>query len=80
MKTNLLWRKKERRKQPSIETNTKSILHSMSEVSLRDKEILILKRENWNLVETIRKKEEERKFFENKNKDLLDINDKLVKN
>ena len=40
---------------------------------------MILKEQNQNLVEIVEKKEEERKFFEDKNKDLLDRNDKLVK-
>ena len=51
----------------------------MSQVILRDKEIMDLKNQNQNLDEAIKKKEEERRLFENKNKELLDMNDKLVK-
>ena len=38
-----------------------------------------LKDQNQNLVKIVKKKEEERKLFEYKNKELLDINDKLSK-
>ena len=48
----------------------------MSQVSLRDIEIVGL---NQNLPGAVRKKEEERKSLENKNKELLDKNEKLVK-
>ena len=51
----------------------------MSQVILRDKEIMGLKNQNQNLVESVKKKEEERILFENKNKELLDMDDKLVK-
>ena len=51
----------------------------MSRVSLRDKKIISLKTTNQNLAREVKKKEEERKLFENKNKELLERNDKLVK-
>ena len=51
----------------------------MSQVSLRDLEIVGLKNQNKNLENAALKKEEERKDMENKYKDLLDKNDKLVK-
>ena len=44
----------------------------MSQVILRDKEIMDLKNQNQNLDEAIKKKEEERRLFENNNKELLD--------
>ena len=44
-----------------------------------DLEIVGLKRKNKNLVDVVLKKEEERKALENKYKELLDKNDKLVK-
>ena len=50
----------------------------MSQVILIDKEIMRLKNKNQDLVE-VKNKEEERRLFENKNKELLDRNDKLVK-
>ena len=34
---------------------------------------------NQKLAEIVKKKEEERKLFENKNKELLDRNDKFAK-
>ena len=40
----------------------------MSQVSLRDKEIIGLKSQNQNLADVVKKKEEERKLLENKNK------------
>ena len=54
--------------QPSTETNTKSIVQAMSQVNLRDKEIIGLKNQNQNLVDVVKNKEEERKLLENKKK------------
>ena len=51
----------------------------MSQVSFRDLEIVGLKSQNKNLVDAVLKKEEERKALENKYKELLDKNEKLVK-
>ena len=51
----------------------------MSHVRLRDTEIMGLNNRNHNLDEVIKHKEDEMKLFENKNKELLDRNDKLVK-
>ena len=51
----------------------------MSQVILREKDIIGLKNQNQNLAEAVKKKEEERRLFENKNKELLDRNEKLVK-
>ena len=51
----------------------------MSQVSLRDLEIVGLKSQNQNLADAVLKKEEERKALENKYKELLDKNEKLVK-
>ena len=51
----------------------------MSQVILRDKEIMGLNNQNKNLVEAVKKKEEEMRLFQNKNKEFLDKNDKLVK-
>ena len=45
---------------------------------MRDLEIVGLKNQNKNLENATLKKEEERKAMENKYKDLLDKNDKLV--
>ena len=50
----------------------------MSQANLRYEEIKNLKIENQKMAEIFRKKEEERKLFENKNKELLDMNDKLT--
>ena len=38
-----------------------------------------MKTENQNLDEAVKRKEEERKLFESKNNELLDKNEKLVK-
>ena len=46
---------------------------------MRDEEIKSPKRENQTLDEITKKKEKERNLFENMNKELLDINDKLAK-
>ena len=51
----------------------------MSQVSLRDLEIVGLKNQNKFLENVALKTKEERKAMENKCKDLLDKNDKLVK-
>ena len=51
----------------------------MSQVCLRDLEIVGLKNQNKNLENATLKKEEERKALKNKCKDLLDKNDKLMK-
>ena len=51
----------------------------MSQVSLRDLEIAGLKNQNKNLENLALKREEERKSWENKCKDLSDKNDKLMK-
>ena len=51
----------------------------MPQVNLRDEEIKSLKTQNQKLAEIIKKREEERNIFENKNKELLDINGKLTK-
>ena len=64
---------------PSIEENTEAIVQAMSQFNMRDEEIKNIKIENQKLDEIIKKKEEEIYFFENKNKELLDINDKLEK-
>ena len=61
-----------------VETNTKSIVQAMSQLSMRDLEIVGLKSQNKNLVDVVLKKEE-RKALENKGIELLDINEKLVK-
>ena len=50
----------------------------MSQVSLRDKEIIGLKIQNQNLANAVKKKEEERKLLGNRNKELLDKNEKLM--
>ena len=42
--------------QPIAETNTESIVHVMSQVSLRDLEIVGLKSENQNLADVVMKK------------------------
>ena len=49
--------------QPSTETNTEAIVHAMSQVILRDKEIIGLKSQNQNLVDALKKKEGERKLL-----------------
>ena len=64
--------------QPSREASNEAIIQVASQISQRYKEIKILKIENQKLVEIIKKKEEEIKLFENKSKELLDINDKLA--
>ena len=51
----------------------------MSQISLKDLEIVGLKIQNKNLADAALKKEEERKALENKYKELLDKKDKLVK-
>ena len=51
----------------------------MSQVSLRDLEIVGLKSQNKNLVDAVLKKEEEMKVLESENKELMDKNEKLVK-
>ena len=51
----------------------------MPEVSLKDLETVGLKNQNKNLVDANLKKEEERKALEKKYNELLDKNDKLVK-
>ena len=47
-------------------------------MSLRDEEIKGLKEENKKLVEMINKKEEEKRLFEDKSKELLEKNEKLA--
>ena len=54
-------------------------MKAMSQVSLRNLEIVGLKNQNKFLEDATLKKEEERKAIENKYKELLDKNDKLVK-
>ena len=49
--------------QPSTKTNTESIVQAMSQVSLRDKEIMGLKNQNQNLAEAVKKKKEERRLI-----------------
>ena len=51
----------------------------MSQISLRDLEIVGLKNQNKNLENLALKREEERKSWENKCKYLLDKDDKLMK-
>ena len=51
----------------------------MSQVSLIYEEIKGLKIENQRMAEIVKKKEEEKLFFENKRKELLDKNEKLAK-
>ena len=51
----------------------------MSQVSLRNLEIIGLKKQNKNLDNLALKREEERKTWESKCKYLLDKNDKLMK-
>ena len=51
----------------------------MPQVSLRDLEIVLLKRKNKKLADVVLKKEEERKMLENMYKELQDKNEKLVK-
>ena len=64
--------------QPSIETSTEANVHDMSQVILRDEEIKGLKIENQRMAEIVKKKEEEKRFIENKSKELLDKNEKLA--
>ena len=56
----------------SMEIRTEGIVQSMSQVSLKEEEIKGLKIENQNLVEAVKEKEEERKNFEDKSKELLE--------
>ena len=51
----------------------------MSQVGLKDLEIVGLKSQNQNLADAVLKKEEESKALENKNTELLDKNEKLIK-
>ena len=51
----------------------------MSQISLKDLEIVGLKGQNRNLVDSTLKKEEERKELDYKYKEMQDKNDKLVK-
>ena len=62
-----------------IQVNEESIVQEISQVSLIDLEIVGLKNQNKNLENAALKKEEEIKPMENKCKDLLDKNDKLMK-
>ena len=64
---------------PPQQINEESIVQEMSQVSLRDLEIVGMKNQNKNLENAAMKKEDERKDMENKCKDLLDENDKLMK-
>ena len=64
---------------PPVHANAKSIVQAMSQVSLRDLEIVGLKNQNKNLKNTTLNKEEERKDSEGKYKELLEKNDKLMK-
>ena len=50
----------------------------MSQVSLRDLQIVGLKSQNKNLADVVLKKGEEREVLENKYKEIMDKNDKLV--
>ena len=54
-------------------------MQEMSHVSLRDLEIVGLKNKNKNLENAALKKEEDRKALEEKSKELLEKNDKLMK-
>ena len=65
--------------QPSVEKSTECIVQAMFQVSLKDEEIKGLKSKNHKLAKVVKKKEEERNFFENKSKDLLEKNEKLTK-
>ena len=51
----------------------------MSQVRLRDLQIVGIQNQNKNLQNAAMKKEEERKYCENKCKDLSDKNGKLMK-
>ena len=51
----------------------------MSQVSITDLEIVGLKIQNQNMVDAVINKEEEMKILGNKNKYLLDKNEKLMK-
>ena len=51
----------------------------MSQFILRYQEVKNLKTKNQWMVEIVKKKEEEKLFFENKRKELLDKNEKLAK-
>ena len=66
-------------KKPSTETNIEDIFWDMSQVIQRDKEIMGLKNQNQNLVKAVKNKKHERRLLENKNKELLDKNEKLAK-
>ena len=59
-------------------TNEEAIVQAMSQVILRDLEIIGLKNQNKILEDAALKKEEDTKDIENKYKELLDKNDKLV--
>ena len=62
-----------------VQRNEDSIVQAMSQVILRDLEIVILKNQNKILENAALKKEEERKAMENKCKEFLDKNEKLLK-
>ena len=64
---------------PPAQTSADSVTQNMSQVSLRDIEIVGLKNQNKNLENATLKKEEERKAWENKCKVISDKNDKLMK-
>ena len=64
---------------PPTQANTNYFGKAMSRVSLRDLEIVGLKKQNKNLENLSLKREEERKYWENKCKYFSDKNDKLMK-
>ena len=65
--------------QPVTQSNEYFFVKAMSQVSLKELEVVGLRNQNKTLEDAYLKKEEERKLVENKYKDLLDKNDKLTK-
>ena len=64
---------------PPTQTSVDYVVQAMSHVSLTDLEIVGLKNQNKNLENVALKKEEERKSWERKCKDLWDKNDNIMK-
>ena len=65
--------------QPITHSNEESVAQAMSQVSLKELEVVGLRNQNKNMEDANLKKEEESKIVENKYKGLLDQNDKLAK-
>ena len=64
---------------PSVQSGADSLSQAMSQVSLKNLEISILKNQNKNLEDIAEKRENERNKLEDKCEELVEKNNKLEK-